>query len=136
MNKFTSQFLKYIIILLVVGVILTAIGGISVGRTAMVNRKENALNASSKEKIEIISNENRELKKENSNLVAKNEFLTTEKDNAIKKSETLEAFILLEKAVKEKNEELAKECILAVDENLLPEVSKADFKKYKDKFES
>lgn len=50
MNKFTSQFLKYIIILLVVGVILTAIGGISVGRTAMVNRKENALNASSKEK--------------------------------------------------------------------------------------
>lgn len=136
MNKFTSQFLKYIIILLIVGVILTAISGISVGRTAMVNRKENALNASSKQKIEIISNENRELKEENSNLVAKTEFLTTEKDNAIKKSETLEAFILLEKAVKEQNKELAKECISAIDENLLPEVSKADFKKYKDKFES
>lgn len=134
MNKFTSQFLKYIIILLIVGVILTAIGGISVGRTAMLNLKEVSLSSSSKEKIEIISNENRELKKENSNLVAKNEFLTTEKDNAIKKSETLEAFILLEKAVKDSNEELAKECISAIDENLLPEVSKADFKKYKDKF--
>lgn len=134
MNKFTSQFLKYIIILLIVGVILTAIGGISIGRTAMTNLKEISFSSSSKEKIEMISNENRELKKENSNLVAKTEFLTTEKDNAIKKSETLEAFILLEKAVKEYNKELAKECISAIDENLLPEVSKADFNKYKDKY--
>lgn len=115
MNKFTSQFLKYIIILLIVGVILTAIGGISIGRTAMTNLKEISFSSSSKEKIEMISNENRELKKENSNLVAKTEFLTTEKDNAIKKSETLEAFILLEKSVKEYNKELAKECILAID---------------------
>ena len=131
MNKFTTQFLKYIIILLVVGGILVAIGGISIGRTAIMNMKELALNSSSKEKIEIISNENLSLKKENENLVAKNEFLTTEIDTANKKSQTLEAYILLEQAVKEGNMELAKECIDAILPEYLPEIIKPNFEKLK-----
>lgn len=131
MNKFTTQFLKYIIILLVVGGVLVAIGGISVGRTAIMNMKELALNSSSKEKIEIISNENVALKLENQNLTAKADFLTNERDAANKKSQTLEAFILLEQAVKDGDTELAKECIDAILPEYLPEIIKPNFEKLK-----
>lgn len=131
MNKFTTQFLKYIIILLVVGGVLVAIGVISVGRNAISNMKELALSSSSKEKIDIISNENLDLKLENKNLTAKAEFLTSERDSANKKSQTLEAYILLEQAVKEGNMELAKECIDAILPEYLPEIIKPNFEKLK-----
>ncbi len=131
MNKFTTQFLKYIIILLVVGGVLVAIGSISVGRTAIVNMKEMALNSSSKEKIEVISNENLALKMENKNLSAKVDFLNSERDAANKKSQTLEAYILLEQAVKDGDMELAKECIDAISPEFLPEKIKLNFEKLK-----
>lgn len=131
MNKFTTQFLKYIIILLVVGGILVAIGGISIGRTAISNMKEMALSSTSKEKIDLISNENVALKLENKNLTAKAEFLTNERDSANKKSQTLEAYILLEQAVKERNADLAKECIDAIYPEFLPDKIKPYFEKLK-----
>lgn len=124
MNKFTDSFWKYSICLLIVGVILVTVGGLSVSRTTLANKKEMAFDMSYKEKITIISNENMELKKEN-------EALKQEKESNMKKIETGEAFIKLSVYIKEEKYVEAAQQAALVDVSLLPPEAQAQFEAYK-----
>ncbi len=130
MNKFTNQFWKYAICLLVVGVILVAIGGLSVSRTTIANKRELALNMTYKEKVAAISNENLTLKQENKTLKEENQTLTDTANLQEKKAQTAEAFIKMSIYVEKEEYEAAKKELGKIDAALLPAEAQEQFSMY------
>ena len=128
MSDERKQFLKYIIILLIVGATLILIGGLSIGRTTITNRRELELGMTARNKLEVISNENRIIKEENARLAREKANLVEENLAAKKKSETLEAYILMNVYIKEGKHDKAKEMAAKIDEEQLPEEVKNKYK--------
>ena len=73
MRKITGQFTKYTVILLIVGAILVLAGGLSVGRKAIANQREVALDMSARTRVDVISKENSQLKADIAATVAEKE---------------------------------------------------------------
>lgn len=143
MKKMTGQFTRYTVVLLIVGAILVLIGGLSVGRKAIANQREIALDMSAKTRVNLISNENVQLKSENAQLKAENDRLKVdtaeaiiEKDNALKKVQTLEAFMLMQEYVDKKDIENAKRKLELIDETLLPDEFKEKYEKIAEKIKT
>ncbi|MBQ7039262.1 MAG: hypothetical protein IJN39_01710 [Clostridia bacterium] len=121
MKKITGQFTKYTVILLIVGAILVLIGGLSVGRKAIANQREIALDMTARTRVDMIVQENAQLKSENEQLKKDAEISTNEKTAAVSKANTMEAFLMMQKYIDEGNIEKAKEKAAAVDATLLSE---------------
>ena len=130
MNKFTDQFWKYALCLLIVGVVLVAVGGLSVGRTTMANKRELDFDMTYKEKVTVISNENMELKTENAALKSENEALSAEKQSAEEKLQAAEIFIQLEACMEKKDYEKAAELAAQIAPASLPDAAKAQFEEF------
>lgn len=137
MNKFTNGFWKYTTILLIVGAILVLVGGLSIGRSTINKTRELGYDMSAKARAEVISNENRELKEKNTQLEKDKEIAIAEKLDATKQTETLVAYIELSEIMNTKkyDVELAKEKLSAIDETLLPDSAKENFRKIREKLE-
>ena len=119
MKKITGQFTKYTVILLIVGAILVLVGGLSVGRKAISNQREIALDMTAKTRVDVISKENTELKAENVQL--KQEILNLKEGKSIEdqKITTALALHLAEKYVAEEDFENAEKELVKVDKTVL-----------------
>ena len=120
MKKITGQFTKYTVILLIVGAVLVLIGGLSVGRKAIANQREIALDMTAKTRVDVISKENTQLKTENAQLKKDIEQIKNEKNVLDEKVKTFEAYLLLHKYIEEQNIEKAKQQLSLVHAELLP----------------
>lgn len=129
MKRITGQFTRYTVILLIVGAILVLIGGLSVGRKAISNQREIALDMTAKTRVDVISKENAELKSENAQLKKDIELAASEKNTADKKTKTLEAFIRLKAYAEEENYEKAREQLTLINQELIPDEFLAEFER-------
>ena len=115
MKKFDRKFIKYSITLFVVSVILISVGAVSLTRSSERTDKVYSENASAKNRIEVLSNENLLLKKEI-------ELLKKEKENL---SETAERYHALnsifeaESMIKSGYYEDAMVCLEKIDKKYL-----------------
>lgn len=119
MKKITGQFAKYTVILLIVGAVLVLIGGLSVGRKAISNQREIALDMTAKTRVDVISRENADLKAENGQLKQENSKLKEEKTFEEQKVRTALALCLAEKYIDEGNFEKAEKELTNIDKTVL-----------------
>ena len=115
MKKFDRKFIKYSITLFVVSVLLISIGAVSLTRSSERTDKVYMENASAKNRIEVLSNENLLLKKEIELLKKENENLSKTSEKYLALTSIYEAQAMIEG----KDYENALICLEKIDKNIL-----------------
>ena len=125
MKKFDAKFIKYSVTLFVVSVLLISIGAVSLTRSSTRTDKVYLENASAKTRIEVLSNENLELKQKISDLQSENEQKSADQQRFLATNSILEAEAMIESG----DYENAKICLDRVDKNYVEGFAKGKYDK-------
>ncbi len=125
MKKFDAKFIKYSITLFVVSVLLISIGTVSLTRSSERTDKVYLENASAKTRIEVLSNENLELKQQISDLKSENEQKSADQQRYLAANSVLEAEAMIEN----NDYENAKILLDRIDKNYLEGFAKGKYDK-------
>ena len=115
MKKFDSKFIKYSITLFVVSVLLISVGAVSLTRSSERTDKVYLENASAKNRIEVLSNENLILKEEIEILKKQNQELAVNGD----KYNAMNALFEAQTLVESEDYENALVCLEKIDKKYL-----------------